>query len=93
MTPVKKILKHISVYKIHRPTIAVMSRAGKVKGQGVGSAYEEQLALVKDRLDDTHEIIIHPMSSGDITRYRTINFRYFFHALIHKKKNSESWVG
>ena len=82
----KSILKRIRVQKIQRPIIAVMSRADKVKGQGVGSAYEEQLALVKERMGDTHEIIINPWRAGDVTHYHTINLRYFFHALLHRKK-------
>ena len=81
----KSLLKRIRVQKIQRPTIAVMSRADKVKGQGVGSAYEEQLALVIERMGDTHEIVINPFKGGDVIHYHTINLRYFFHALIHRK--------
>lgn len=85
MSQEKSILKRIRVHKLPRPTLAVMSLANKVKGQGVGSAYEEQLALVKERLGDTYEIRINPLGSGDVTHYHSINLRFFFHALLHNR--------
>ena len=42
--------------KIDKPRISVMSLADKVKGQGVGSAYSEQLNLIEERLDDVYDI-------------------------------------
>ena len=39
-----------------KTTINMMSSATKVKGQGVGSAYIEQVNLVKNGLSDKFEI-------------------------------------
>jgi len=68
-----------------KPILAVMSLADKVKGQGVGSAYEEQLALVRDKLGNDYDIRINPICSGDVTHYHSINLRFFFHCLIHSR--------
>ena len=85
MTQERHLLKRIRVKKVKKPTLAVMSLASKVKGQGVGSAYEEQLALVKEKLGSDYDIRINPLGSGDVTHYHTINLRFFFHALIHRR--------
>jgi len=85
MTREKNLHKRIRVHKIHRPSIAVMSLADKVKGQGVGSAYVEQLALIKERMGGTYEIRVNGLRSGDVTHYHSINLRFFFHALLHRK--------
>ena len=40
------------VMKMEKIIINMVSSADKVQGQGVGSAYEEQVALVKEGLKD-----------------------------------------
>lgn len=39
-------------------TINMLSSAEKVKGQGVGSAYLEQVSLLKENTSDIFEILI-----------------------------------
>lgn len=58
-------------------TINMLSRADSVKGQGVGSAYLEQVALVKEELSDQYKIKINSFAMGDITHYHSINPEFF----------------
>jgi len=59
------------------PTINMLSSADKVKGQGVGSAYIEQVNLVKNGLNHNYIIKINNFSLCDITHYHTIDFKFF----------------
>lgn len=74
------------MYKIN-----MLSRADSVKGQGVGSAYLEQVALVKEELSDQYHIDINSFTMGDITHYHTINPHFFF--TIPKAKRKGVAVG
>ncbi len=58
-------------------TINMLSSAYKVKGQGVGSAYEEQVALVKAGLSDDFVITENKIMRADITHYHTIDVKYY----------------
>ncbi len=58
-------------------TINMVSSADMVKGQGVGSAYEEQVRLVKDGLGDCFDVYENKHMLADITHYHTVNFGYF----------------
>lgn len=58
-------------------TINMMSQATSVKGQGVGSAYMEQVKLVKEGLGDKFEIYENKHMAADITHYHTFNPTYF----------------
>lgn len=58
-------------------TINMLSGAEKVKGQGVLSAYEEQVNLVKDNLKNEYNISINEMKFSDIMHYHTINLEYY----------------
>lgn len=80
-------IKNVKAYfhNIKKPTLTVMSLADKVKGQGVGAAYLEQLALVTERLDDQFDFRINTFKAGEITHYHSINFRFYLHALLHRK--------
>src|SRR4051812_27895781 len=55
------------------PTINMLSSATKVKGQGVSSAYIEQVNLVSNGLKDDYEVKINAFRSGDINHYHTID--------------------
>lgn len=55
-----------------------MSTATKVKGQGVGSAYIEQVGLVSENLKDKFEVTENQNIRADITHYHTINLDYYF---------------
>lgn len=57
-------------------TVNMMSDATSVKGQGVGSAYLEQVALVSERLSDKFEFTVNKKIKPDITHYHTINFGF-----------------
>lgn len=59
------------------PTINMLSSATKVKGQGVSSAYIEQVNLVTDGLKNKFEIKINKLSLCDIMHYHTIDFKFF----------------
>ncbi len=58
-------------------TINMLSSANKVKGQGVMSAYEEQVSLVIDNLNDTYKVSINRVKFADIMHYHTINLEYY----------------
>ena len=58
-------------------TINMVSRANTVKGQGVGSAYDEQVGLVKEGLSDRFEVFENKTMLADITHYHTVNFSHF----------------
>ena len=60
-----------------RKTINMVSQATSVKGQGVGSAYMEQVRLVKEGLSDKFEIYENKHMAADITHYHTFNPSYF----------------
>ncbi|MBR1883374.1 MAG: glycosyltransferase family 4 protein [Clostridia bacterium] len=52
------------------------SSADKVKGQGVGSAYKEQVELVSNNLSE-YDVRINEIKFADIMHYHTINLEYF----------------
>jgi len=60
-----------------KKTINMLSTAYKVKGQGVGSAYEEQVGLVKGNMADDFEIYENKVMFADITHYHTIGPLYY----------------
>ena len=57
--------------------INMMSKAHTVKGQGVSSAYDEQVTLIKSGLPDKYTICENKLKSADITHYHTVNPEYF----------------
>lgn len=60
--------------------IRVFSKATTVPGQGVGSAYLEQLNLIKQ---SKHIIVLDPKESNpDLVHIHTINFRYWLAMLF-----------
>lgn len=69
-----------------KPTLTVMSMAERVKGQGVGSAFHEQYNLIKSRMGKNISIKLNTLSSGEVTHYHTIHFRYFIHALLNRHR-------
>lgn len=58
-------------------TINMLSSADSVKGQGVGSAYQEQVNLVKKNLNNEYKVSINQIKFCDIMHYHTINLEYF----------------
>jgi len=61
-----------------KKTINMLSRAGTIKGQGVSSAHDEMVGLVKTELADYFEVVNGYFKNGDITHYHTVNLEYFF---------------
>lgn len=63
---------------ITKPSIHAFSKADSVAGQGVGSAYLEQVALVSAELSDEFDVL--PRASlgnfGDINHFHSINPEY-----------------
>ena len=57
-------------------TINMMSSADKVKGQGVLSAYEEQVSLVRKNLKE-YNVKVNELKFADIMHYHTIDLGYF----------------
>lgn len=58
-------------------TINMCSMAQTVPGQGVFSAYQEQVRLVQEKLSDQFSVSVNRPLICDITHYHTINLRYF----------------
>ena len=55
----------------------MLSSADKVDGQGVGSAYLEQVALVKEA-SDIFNVNVNSKEKADIIHYHTIDLKHFF---------------
>ena len=70
------------------PTINMLSSADKVKGQGVGSAYLEQLDLVTKGLDDRYTVEVNKKICADIMHYHTINLGHYLTLPLVKAKKS-----
>lgn len=68
---------------MHKIKINMLSNANKVRGQGVGSAYLEQVALVKNELSDYFDVVINDSKSADIIHCHTILPQY----LMKMKRN------
>lgn len=60
-----------------RPVINMRSTANSVKGQGVGSAYDEQVSLIKTHLGNKFIIKENSDNFADITHFHTVNFPYY----------------
>lgn len=69
-----------------KKTINMVSQATSVKGQGVGSAYLEQVRLVREGLSDKFEVFENVRMTADITHYHTINPSFF----INKKRRCKN---
>ncbi|MFA6309653.1 MAG: glycosyltransferase family 4 protein [Clostridia bacterium] len=68
-------------------SINMLSSADKVKGQGVGSAYLEQVDLVKKGLGKEYEVFINKFKFADIMHYHTIDFKHFILAKFARFKS------
>lgn len=72
--------------KKNKPSITMMSNAEMVKGQGVASAYREQLTLVQEVLGGKYQINVNQSKYGEITHYHTVEPQLYLHALLGKNK-------
>ncbi|MEG0540718.1 MAG: glycosyltransferase family 4 protein [Angelakisella sp.] len=57
--------------------INMLSKADTVKGHGVLTAHDEQVALVREELSDSFEVVENSRKSCDIYHFHTINLQYF----------------
>lgn len=69
-------------------TINMMSKADTVQGQGVLSAHDEQVKLVKEQLGDEFTVLENSHSFCDITHYHTINPQFLFGLPFAKHKGT-----
>ena len=70
------------------PTINMLSSADKVKGQGVGSAYLEQVNLVQNGLDKEYKVVINKKIRTEIMHYHTIDFKHYLSVPFAKRKGT-----
>ncbi len=64
--------------------VNMLSKADSVDGQGVGSAYIEQVNLIKEELNDIFEVRINSKKKADIVHVHSVNPGFYFR---FKKKN------
>lgn len=69
-------------------TINMLSEADIAKGQGVLSAYEELVSLVKKNLSDSFELKINEVKFADIMHYHTVSFKYYLTLPFTKIKST-----
>lgn len=64
--------------------INMLSKADSVEGQGVGSAYLEQVGLLRKGASDVFDIVINDKNDADIVHVHSINPNFYF-----KMKNTK----
>ena len=65
-------------------TINMLSKADSVEGQGVGSAYIEQVNLIKEELGEFFDVRINSKKKADIVHVHSVNPSFYFR---FKRKN------
>lgn len=66
--------------------INMLSRADMVKGQGVLSAHDEQVNLVKQQLTKDFQVVENELKLCDIMHFHTINPEFFFMIPFAKRR-------
>lgn len=61
----------------------MFSRADTVKGQGVGSAYNELIRMLKARFNKTFDVRINEYKKSDISHYHTINPEFYLSTFLN----------
>ena len=59
-------------------TINMLSKADSVEGQGVGSAYIEQVNLIKEELGEFFDVRINSKKKADIVHVHSVNPSFYF---------------
>lgn len=67
--------------------INMLSNADSVDGQGVGSAYLEQVSLIRDELSDYFDVVINDSQQADIIHCHTILPEYLLKMKTNKGVN------
>lgn len=72
--------------------INMFSQADSVKGQGVGSAYNELTGLLRKRLVDEFYVTVNKYGSSDLTHYHTINPTYYANSFSRARGRKIGYV-
>ncbi|WP_125583690.1 glycosyltransferase family 4 protein [Levilactobacillus cerevisiae] len=72
--------------------INMFSAADSVKGQGVGSAYNELMNLLATRLTDEFDVSVNRYRRVDLTHYHTINFSYYLSTFMPHRGRKIGYV-
>lgn len=72
--------------------INMFSAADSVKGQGVGSAYNELMNLLATRLKDEFDVSVNSYRRVDLTHYHTINFSYYLSTFMPHRGRKIGYV-
>ena len=67
--------------------INMLSSADKVDGQGVGSAYLEQVNLIKEGASDLFDVMINSNKKADIIHHHTIDLDHYYKMSFGKAIN------
>ncbi|MHA8138137.1 glycosyltransferase family 4 protein [Lactobacillaceae bacterium Scapto_B20] len=62
--------------------INMFSTADKVKGQGVGSAYNELIGMLKEYFPDEFDVRINKWNRSDVSHYHTINPTFYLSTFL-----------
>ena len=65
--------------------ISMLSGAGRIKGQGVASAYEEQVRLVKENMATDFVVTEGGYPKADITHYHTVNLSFYLYSFLRRR--------
>jgi 1,2-diacylglycerol-3-alpha-glucose alpha-1,2-galactosyltransferase len=65
--------------------VNMFSSASKVKGQGVGSAYEELIRLLKTHFPKQIDVSINQFTKSDISHYHTIDPNFYLSTFSKKR--------
>lgn len=72
--------------------INMFSTADSVKGQGVGSAYNELMNLLKTRLSQEFTVTVNKYGRVDLTHYHTINFSFYLSTFLPGRGQKVGYV-
>ncbi|KWX59817.1 glycosyltransferase family 4 protein [Lactobacillus crispatus] len=72
--------------------INMFSQADSVKGQGVGSAYNELIKLLRTHLVDEFYVTINKYGNSDLTHYHTINPTYYANSFLPARGRKIGYV-
>lgn len=79
-------MKNDSNKDSRKPTINMRSSKIRVKGQGVLSCYDEQVNLVKNRLDN-FTVYENKRAHADIVHYHTVDFPHYIDRILRKRRS------
>lgn len=72
--------------------INMFSQADSVKGQGVGSAYDELITLLRRKMVDEYYVTVNKYGTSDLTHYHTINPTYYLNSFLPARGRKIGYV-